>query len=77
MRHIFTRIMSRHHRADPQLTPAMPDQRDPETVFTEKRKVACDGPEFSRHPRIYLNMAADNQIFCPYCSRLFKYDGAE
>lgn len=26
------------------------------------------------HPHIYLDMGADDQIVCPYCSTLFLYD---
>lgn len=41
------------------------------TVVTEK-KVHCDGPEFSKHPRVYLNMGDENHVVCPYCSHVFK-----
>jgi uncharacterized Zn-finger protein len=27
------------------------------------------------HPHVYLDMGADDQIVCPYCSTLFIYDG--
>ncbi len=26
------------------------------------------------HPHIYLDMGEDNEIICPYCSTLFKFD---
>jgi uncharacterized Zn-finger protein len=26
------------------------------------------------HPHIYLDMGSDDEIICPYCSTLFKYD---
>ncbi len=26
------------------------------------------------HPHVYLDMGADDQIVCPYCSTLFIYD---
>lgn len=26
------------------------------------------------HPHIFLDMGADSEIVCPYCSTLFKYD---
>ena len=26
------------------------------------------------HPHVYLDMGADNQILCPYCSTLYVYD---
>ena len=27
------------------------------------------------HPHIYLNMGADTQVLCPYCSTLYLHDG--
>jgi len=36
------------------------------------KKVHCDGPEFSKHPRVYLNMGDENTVVCPYCSHVFK-----
>jgi uncharacterized Zn-finger protein len=26
------------------------------------------------HPHVYLDMGADSQILCPYCSTLYVYD---
>ena len=26
------------------------------------------------HPHVYLDMGADDQILCPYCSTLYVYD---
>lgn len=26
------------------------------------------------HPHVYLDMGADNQILCPYCSTLYVHD---
>lgn len=26
------------------------------------------------HPHVYLDMGSDNEIVCPYCSTLYKYD---
>jgi uncharacterized Zn-finger protein len=28
------------------------------------------------HPHVYLDMGADHEIVCPYCSTLFKYDAS-
>lgn len=48
---------------------------EPEIVFVETRKVACDGSEGALgHPRVYLNLGDENQVECPYCDRLFKLD---
>lgn len=45
-----------------------------EIVETNQKRVACDGPEFSKHPRVYLTMGDDNTVVCPYCSRVHKYN---
>jgi uncharacterized Zn-finger protein len=26
------------------------------------------------HPHVYLDMGADDEIICPYCSTLYKFD---
>lgn len=26
------------------------------------------------HPHVYLDMGSDNEIICPYCSTLYRYD---
>ena len=28
------------------------------------------------HPHVYLDMGEENEIVCPYCSTLYKYDVA-
>lgn len=28
------------------------------------------------HPHIFLDMGSDNEIICPYCATLFKFDAA-
>jgi len=43
----------------------------PERHVSKTRKVACDGPEFSKHPRIYLTIGTAGEVTCPYCSRHF------
>ena len=50
-----------------------------DVVHTGDLRVACDGPVFSKHPRVYLTMVDDAQgqpdrVVCPYCSRLFLFD---
>lgn len=52
-----------------------------DVVVTGELRVACDGPAFSKHPRVYLTMVDDAQgrpadVVCPYCSRVFKYDAS-
>jgi uncharacterized Zn-finger protein len=39
------------------------------------KKFMCIGalPPFD-HPHVYLDMGADKQAICPYCSSLFSYE---
>jgi uncharacterized Zn-finger protein len=39
------------------------------------RKFMCVGatPPFD-HPHVFLDMGADNEIVCPYCSTLYRHD---
>lgn len=47
-----------------------------ETKVVGRRKVMCDGDSGSvrGHPRVFLNMGAEDKIICPYCERTFIYD---
>lgn len=51
-------------------TPASMNSNIDKVVVTS-RKVACDGPAFSGHPRIFLTIGAEGDVVCPYCSRHF------
>jgi uncharacterized Zn-finger protein len=42
-------------------------------TVTEKR-VFCDGGVSLGHPGVYLNIEANGQAVCPYCSRTFVLD---
>ena len=39
------------------------------------KEFECIGalPPFD-HPHVFLDMGADHEIICPYCSTLFKYE---
>ena len=39
------------------------------------KEFMCIGanPPFD-HPHVYLDMGADNEIVCPYCSTLYRYN---
>ena len=42
-----------------------------ETIRVDTRTVACDGGDGPLgHPRVWLRIA-DQQVVCPYCSRLY------
>lgn len=43
-----------------------------EIIYTNNHKVSCKGGEnFAEHPLIYLEIK-EEQVTCPYCSRIFK-----
>ncbi|KAA6404751.1 zinc-finger domain-containing protein [Candidatus Tokpelaia sp.] len=44
-------------------------------IFIGARKFICAGAAAPfDHPHIALNMAAENEILCPYCSTLYRFD---
>jgi uncharacterized Zn-finger protein len=46
-----------------------------ETVYVDSMVVACNGGGGPLgHPKVYLNLAGDGRIECPYCSRLFVHE---
>ncbi|MEN5080879.1 zinc-finger domain-containing protein [Bosea sp. TWI1241] len=46
-------------------------------IHTGAREFMCIGakPPFD-HPHVFLDMGSDDEIVCPYCSTLFKYDAS-
>ncbi|MBV9860725.1 MAG: zinc-finger domain-containing protein [Alphaproteobacteria bacterium] len=43
-----------------------------ETIYIDEMVAACNGGGGPLgHPRVYLNLAPDGRVECPYCSRLF------
>lgn len=54
-------------------------QNDPgvAVIHIGAREFMCIGakPPFD-HPHVFLDMGADAEIICPYCSTLFKYDAS-
>jgi uncharacterized Zn-finger protein len=46
-----------------------------EIIHVADEVVACNGGGGALgHPMVYLNLAAEGRIECPYCSRLFILD---
>jgi uncharacterized Zn-finger protein len=41
------------------------------------KEFMCIGakPPFD-HPHVYLDMGSDNEIICPYCSTLYRYNAS-
>jgi uncharacterized Zn-finger protein len=43
-----------------------------ETIYIDETVAACNGGGGPLgHPRVFLNLAHDGKVECPYCSRLF------
>ncbi len=50
----------------------MPPSQPPETIKVDTPKLYCDGGNGPLgHPRVFLTMAADSAVDCPYCGRHF------
>jgi uncharacterized Zn-finger protein len=46
-----------------------------EKIFVGAMEFQCMGARAPfDHPHVYLDMGADTQILCPYCSTLYVYD---
>ncbi len=46
-----------------------------EKIYVGAKELKCMGARRPYdHPHVYLDMGADTQILCPYCSTLYVYD---
>ena len=53
--------------------PDIKDELKSNIEFVQSKKVSCDGGGGALgHPKVYLEMGDENEIICPYCSKLFK-----
>ena len=53
--------------------PEIKDELNLDKEFVKSKKVICDGGGGTLgHPKVYLDMGDENEIICPYCSKLFK-----
>tara|TARA_Y100000768_G_scaffold115002_1_gene84853 strand:+ start:155 stop:331 length:177 start_codon:yes stop_codon:yes gene_type:complete len=53
--------------------PDIKDEFNSDIEFVESKKVSCDGGGGALgHPKVYLEMGDENEIICPYCSKLFR-----
>ena len=43
----------------------------PEVIEVDTEVVECDGGGALGHPRVWLNMAGQGEIDCPYCDYRF------
>lgn len=56
-------------------TPHFANDVGAEKIFIGVKELQCMGARAPYdHPHIFLDMGADNQILCPYCSTLYIYD---
>ena len=58
---------------------SQPDPSRPETIRTDKRRIACDGsgdiPAALGHPRVWLEIDESGAAECGYCDRRFVLIG--
>jgi uncharacterized Zn-finger protein len=60
--------------ADP-LIPHLANDKGVEKIFIGVKEFKCMGASPPHdHPHVFLDMGADNQLICPYCSTLYIYD---
>jgi uncharacterized Zn-finger protein len=57
------------------LVPHLCNDRGVGKIFIGVKELLCMGasPPYD-HPHVFLDMGADEQIVCPYCSTLFVHD---
>lgn len=57
------------------VVPHLANDKGVEKVFVGVKEFKCMGakPPYD-HPHVYLDMGADNQVLCPYCSTLYIHD---
>lgn len=55
--------------------PHLANDHGAEKIFVGVKEFQCMGarPPYD-HPHVYLDMGADDQIICPYCSTLYVHD---
>ena len=57
------------------VVPHFANDKGVEKVFVGVKEFQCMGARQPYdHPHVFLDMGADGQILCPYCSTLYVYD---
>lgn len=57
------------------IVPYFANDKGVEKIFVGVKELQCMGARPPHdHPHVYLDMGADAQILCPYCSTLYVYD---
>lgn len=56
-------------------TPHFANDLGADKIFVAVKELNCMGARAPfDHPHVYLDMGAETQILCPYCSTLYVYD---
>lgn len=75
---MLRRIETRRETSDPMAksaTPHFANDLGAEKIFVGVRELQCMGARAPfDHPHVFLDMGADSQVLCPYCSTLFVHD---
>lgn len=57
------------------IIPHLANDNGAEKIFIGVREFNCMGARPPHdHPHVYLDMGAETQILCPYCSTLYVHD---
>ncbi|MEI9898937.1 MAG: zinc-finger domain-containing protein [Hyphomicrobium sp.] len=57
------------------IVPHLANDGGAEKIFIGVKELQCLGARPPHdHPHVYLDMGADSQILCPYCSTLYVFD---
>lgn len=57
------------------IVPHLANDQGAEKIFVGVREFKCMGARPPHdHPHVFLDMGADSQILCPYCSTLYVHD---
>ena len=57
------------------LIPHLANDQGVEKIYVGVREFQCMGARPPHdHPHVYLDMGADSQILCPYCSTLYVHN---
>ena len=59
------------------IVPHFANDKGVEKIFIGVKEFNCMGarPPFD-HPHVFLDMGSDDEIVCPYCSTLYRFDAS-
>lgn len=57
------------------IVPHFANDAGAEKITVGVKELQCMGARAPfDHPHVYLDMGGDDQVLCPYCSTLYRYD---